>query len=341
MTGKDTNPTPLRAPMLACTVTEEGQRVAIDAYSWNRRELTKRLPLDTPWPAETEIAAALAAHGIAAQREIGLPVPRTIVPGVYLVSSLPIHTYLVDCGEAGLVLIDPGLPENFDATVRSIEALGFSAGNLRWVLNTHGHFDHSMGNRRFRDLGAKIAAHAADAEAIEKATRATAYFLLPPERHADYPKCPVDWHLSDGEEFRFGDRMFHVIHVPGHTDGSCAFLLQSDGQNLLFAGDAVLFDHRLAAQALAYADNRRYCASLEKLAKFTLGLFEPVRWDVLLPGHGALVLERAYVDVAKAWQTVRLNLLDGDPIEALPFHTRSYRAMMFGRPGADWISQGT
>ncbi|KOF01192.1 hypothetical protein W7K_00780 [Stenotrophomonas geniculata N1] len=61
-------------------------------------------------------------------------------------------------------------------------------------------------------------------------------------------------------------------------------------------------------------------------------LGEPVRWDVLLPGHGTIVLDRAGMDVEKAYEAVRLDLLDGGRIEAAPFATTRYRRMMFGRP---------
>ncbi|WP_192930016.1 hypothetical protein [Sphingomonas sp. NIC1] len=53
---------------------------------------------------------------------------------------------------------------------------------------------------------------------------------------------------------------------------------------------------------------------------------------MLLPGHGTIVLDRAGMDVEKAYEAVRLDLLDGGRIEAAPFATTRYRRMMFGRP---------
>lgn len=51
-----------------------------------------------------------------------------------------------------------------------------------------------------------------------------------------------------------------------------------------------------------------------------------------MPGHGTLVLDRASMDVDKGWRTVQLDLLEGDPVDALPFATDRYRVLMFGRP---------
>jgi acetyl esterase/lipase/glyoxylase-like metal-dependent hydrolase (beta-lactamase superfamily II) len=321
------------AASLPVQVTEEGQHVAFDGYTWQRRELSKRLPIDQPWPDEGKIGAVLAQYGLD-KLPIAefIPTPARILPDVYLVNSQPNHTYLIDAGADGLALIDPGLPTNVDSILANIERLGFSRKQIKWVLNTHAHFDHSMADSQFRHLGAKILIGEADADAVEKGTRVTAKFMLPQAMQDAYPTAKVDWRLSDGEEVRLGNKVLHVIHTPGHTEGSSCFLLQIGGSNILFSGDTLLYDYRLGAQGTAYADNRAYVASLQKLAQFHLGLTDQLRWDVLLSGHGALVLDRAYMDIEKGWRTVQIDLLEGRQISALPFATDSYRKLMFGRP---------
>jgi len=318
---------------LQVQITEEGQRVVFDRYTWQRRELTKRLPLDQPWPNENDIGAAFTKYGLDKPPVPEfIPTPARILPDVYLVGSQPNHTYLIDGGPEGLALIDPGLMSNFDAIVANVERLGFSRKRIRWVLNTHAHFDHSMADGLFQRLGAKILIGSADADAVERATRVTANYMLPPQTLATYPRTKIDWRLADGEELRLGNKTFHVIHTPGHTEGSSCFLLQFEGRNILFTGDTLLYDHRLGAQSTAYADNRSYVGSLGKLARFTLNTVDRVRWDTLLPGHGVLVLDRAYLDIEKGWRTVQIDLLEGDPVDALPFATNRYRTLMFGRP---------
>lgn len=318
---------------LPSSVTEEGQRVVFDGYSWQRRELTKRLPLDQPWPVEDDIGAVLSKYGLdKIPIPATIPTPALIVPGVYLVGSHPNNTYLIDCGSEGTALIDPGLVSNYDSIIANIEQLGFSPQQIRWVLNTHAHFDHSMADGLFQQLGAKVLIGTADAAAVEKATRVTGRFFLPAEIQADYPKIIVDWPVADGEMLELGNRVLHVIHTPGHTAGSSAFLLQLDGKNIVFTGDTLLYDYRLGFQGTAYADDRAYVASLEKLATFTLDAVNRISWDILLPGHGVLVLERAYMDIQKGWRQVQIDLLEGTPVDALPFATQDYRQLMFGRP---------
>lgn len=316
------------APALKTQTTEEGQTVAFDAYSWQRRELAKRLPLSEPWPSEGAIAAQFKRFsldkGSAAQL---IAAPSKIATDVYLVNSEPNHSYLIDAGPDGLILVDPGLESNVEAILKNVEALGYSRGAIKWVLNTHAHFDHSMADAHFQRLGAKILVGRADAAAVEKATVITAKIVLPPAVQAGYPTVKVDWPLDDGEELMLGNKKLTAIATPGHTEGSTCFLLNIDGKNILFGGDTVLFDYRLGAQG-PFADNHAYLASLKKLA--AIGGF--VRWDMLLPGHGAIVLDRASLDIMKAARQVQLDLDNGTAIDALPFADDYYRQYMFGRP---------
>lgn len=320
------------AGSLPVTVTEEGQHVAMDRYTWTNRQLAKRLPLTKRWPQPEAMARTSATLGLSpAPVPATLPVPARIIGDVYLVSSDPTLTYLVDAGPEGLVLIDPGLSRNFDAICSAITKLGFSPKRVRWVLNTHAHFDHSMADGPFRRQGASILVGVADADAVERATRVTAKFF-DPSIERDYPTTTVDRRIVDGEELRLGNKTIHAISTPGHTAGSTAFYMIADGRNVLFSGDTVLFDSRLGTQDTAYANNRDYLESLRKLSRFTMSLGNVVRWDLLLPGHGAIVLDRAGMDVDKAFDTVRLDMLEGGRIEAAPFATDRYRRLMFGRP---------
>lgn len=323
---------PPAVPALPTTTTEEGQHVAFDLYTWQRRELAKRLPLDEAWPSDAEIGDAFRRFGLdKSSAPVSLPTPTRIVDDIYLVGSAPTLTYLIDCGPDGLALVDPGMVSDHQAIAAAIEKLNLGKP-VRWVLNTHAHFDHSMGNLAFRKGGAKVIAGAADSDAIERATRVTAYFALPPALMADYPKSPVDHRLADGEELRLGNKTFHVIHIPGHTPGSIALGLQIDRHNILFSGDTLLYDHRLGFQGTAYASDTDYGRSLDKLARFSLERGKPFRWDVLLPGHGTIVMDRAWMDVDKGQRTLDLDLLKGRPVSALPFATPAYRREMFGRP---------
>ncbi|MCX6620404.1 MAG: MBL fold metallo-hydrolase [Acidobacteria bacterium] len=317
-------------PPLRPLTTEEGQRVVFDRGNWQQRELAKRLPLEESWPTGADREAALARYGLDKNAPPeAIPVPSVIARDVYLVGQDRVSnlTYLLDCGPEGLALIDPTYESEFEHTLEKIEACGFNRKQVKWVLNTHCHMDHAMADRKFHDMGAKILVHEADAAAIEKATRVTGYYTT----KFKFPACPVDRRLSDGEELQLGNKLLHVIHTPGHTPGSASFLLQVEGSNLLFSGDTAFFDGRLGWQGNPYADNRAYLASLQKLANFSLGN-GPLRWDFLLPGHGAIPVDKAYLDVRKSVEWTAAELANGGEVLSSAYRLPLYRAKMFGRP---------
>jgi hypothetical protein len=168
-----------RAPPLQPSTTEEGQSVVYDAYTWRRRQLAKRLPLAEPWPGEAQIAPLFRRFGLdTAPVPEAIPVPSQILRDVYLVNSVPNHAYLIDGGADGLALIDPGLEANVEAILKAVEALGFQRRAIRWVINTHAHFDHAQADAHFQRLGAKVLVGRADAHAVEKATQVTGKYVL-------------------------------------------------------------------------------------------------------------------------------------------------------------------
>jgi len=318
-------------PDMATRTTEEGQTVAFDRYTWERRELDKHLPPDQAWPAEGEISRAFERFVPKDARAAKfIEVPARVLGDIYLVNSEPNLTYVIDAGTDGLILIDPGLTMNVASIRANIARLGLSTNKVRWVINTHAHFDHSMADASFREAGAEILIGADDAAAVETGGLSTGISAFLPD--VPFPATKVDRRLADGEILKLGNKTLYVIHTPGHTPGSCSFLLQQGGRNLLFSGDTLLYDNRLGFQQDPYANNRQYQESLKKLADFRLNFMQPLRWDVLLPGHGAIVLDRAYMDVEKGLRTVQIDQLEGYRIEALPFATPLYRSMMFGRP---------
>jgi glyoxylase-like metal-dependent hydrolase (beta-lactamase superfamily II) len=314
------------------TRTEEGQLVAFNRGTYQARELSKVLPLDLPWPVGPELAKTIARLGLNKNPPPAMqPMPARILGDVFLVGQAHRSTnltYMIDCGPEGVALIDPSYDSEFDRTVENIEKCGRARKDIRWVINTHCHTDHSWADHQFSDLGAQIVIHEADAAAIEKGTRVTAF-----DRYdlKHFPLTRVDRRLSDGEELRLGNKIFQIIHTPGHTPGSMCLLLQIESKNVLFSGDTVFYDSMLGLQGLPYSENDRYLKSVAKLEVFKLNAV-PVRWDLLLPGHGTMVLERAYLDVQKARERIEHDLMLGRELLVPPHPALEYRRKMFGRP---------
>jgi len=189
---------------------------------------------------------------------------------------------------AGLVLIDSGLEADAVPVISQIAELGFDARNVKAILLTHVHADHSQGAARLRDLsGARIYAARADCEPLRAGKPRNAFVGMWDMRVAIHP-TPVDNELVGEETITIGDVRFLAIISPGHTPGSVCYLLERDGLRVLFAGDVILHLDLSAGDALGtyaahfparYRGNPRdYLSSLLRLRKL------PVP-DLVLPGH--------------------------------------------------------
>ena len=88
--------------------------------------------------------------------------------------------------------------------------------NLKYILNTHHHFDHVGGNIELKEkYGAKIVGNKNDKDRIPG----------------------IDICLTEGEFFEFNEYRAEIIDIPGHTIGHIAFYIQSE--NIVFTGDTL------------------------------------------------------------------------------------------------------
>ena len=152
---------------------------------------------------------------------------------------------------------------------------------LKYILLTHGHFDHITGAKQLREnYGGKIAVHAFDAVCLRSSEESRAAFF-----GLDSPSFEEDITLSDGDILPFGDGEISVIHTPGHTRGSVCFRI---GENL-FAGDTLF---RLSAGRTDFPGGsmKEMLSSMQKLKTIKENL-------TVFPGHEdttCLDYEKAY-----------------------------------------------
>ena len=142
------------------------------------------------------------------------------------VGNFSIFSYLVADEKAGEGLfIDPSAEQ--DMLVREAAAHNIK---IKYIVNTHSHIDHSMGNREMvRRTGAKIVMHEADAPGLLQTPREILEMF-----GAETPP-PADILVSDGQLIEVGSVALKVIHTPGHTPGGMC--LYTDG--MVFTGDTL------------------------------------------------------------------------------------------------------
>ena len=142
------------------------------------------------------------------------------------VGPLKVIAYLVGCPESGeALLIDPGGP-----APGLFQRLRREGWRLRWIVNTHGHWDHMAGNDPAAALGGRIVMHRLDFEFFSQ-PRIRAQLAA-----AGLPTLNrVDLAVEDGHRLPLGQREAIVLHTPGHTPGSICLYLPGH----LFTGDTL------------------------------------------------------------------------------------------------------
>ncbi len=148
---------------------------------------------------------------------------------------------LHDEGRGEAVLIDAGLMGEMGRLEAVLAGLGLGWKDIRAILLTHGHLDHTGNLARIKALtGAPLFAHPAEQAHIDgrypyrSAARLCGAMEAFGRAVLRYRPEATDEPLVPGEELPFWGG-FEVMHLPGHTEGHCGFY--SRRFDLLFSGD--------------------------------------------------------------------------------------------------------
>jgi len=216
-----------------------------------------------------------------------------VAEGVHRVLKGYVNAYVIEAGE-GLILVDTGLPKRADRIAGAVRDLGRMAKEIRHVLVTHHHLDHTGSLAALcRRIDATVYCSPADAPIVRGERMPPRYNrarvsgrVLGPVRERIGPKRAearaVDHALADGEVLPLAGGL-KVITTPGHTAGHVSFLLDRDG-GVLVAGDAAGARGSKAGPpvgavfGMSTEDLDEAVRSFHKLAGFD--------FEVALPGHG-------------------------------------------------------
>ena len=140
----------------------------------------------------------------------------TYYVGVGGLSVALIHT------RDGLILIDGALPQSVAAIKEHLLELGFRVEDIKFILSTEAHFDHSGGIAALaRDSGAQVVASPLGAQAL----RAGSVLAMDPQAGEIDPMPAVEnvREIADGETLQLGEVTITARYTPGHTPGSTSW----------------------------------------------------------------------------------------------------------------------
>lgn len=199
----------------------------------------------------------------------------------YIAGPIDANNYLVwDESSNEAVLID--CSDYREDILKDIKSLNL---NVKYILLTHGHFDHVMGvNKMAKALNAQVAINQNDIVLLDNINE---FGMLFGFSEVEPPKYDIK--ISNDDILKIGDLEIKVIQTPGHTEGGVCYLIE----NNLFCGDT-MFRGTYGRTDLFGGDFKKIIQSIKEV------LFKLDDSVKLYPGHGEISdmgYEKKYNDI--------------------------------------------
>jgi cyclase len=191
-------------------------------------------------------------------------------------------------GKDGIIVVDTLISakeaHRFIKDIRKI-----SGKQIRYVIDTHYHLDHTFGNAEFAKLGAVIVAHMNCRENIikngEEVLKNIKEYGLTPEQMEGTEIAYPTITFTDRMSIDLGDETVELIYVaPSHTTGN--ILVRIPDKKVLFTGDILFTDFH---PYMADGDIPGWIRNLDYI--------ESLDVDRIVPGHGPLSDKKDVADM--------------------------------------------
>lgn len=208
--------------------------------------------------------------------------PFRVYGNTYYVGTGGISAVLI-ASSAGHILVDAGGPEAADQVAAHIRQLGFRVEDIRFILNSHVHFDHAGAVAALQKLsGATVLASPASVRVLESGQPDPAdpqYPNLAPMTPVAHTRA-----VRDGETVHLGPLTVTAHFTPGHTQGGTSWTWQTeeDGRtvNVVYADSVIA----LAAEGRRFSGNPLYPEARADVERSIAGI-EAMPCDVLISAH--------------------------------------------------------
>lgn len=205
-----------------------------------------------------------------------------MILNTYVAGPFDANNYLLmDKNTKEAVLID--CSEYKQEIIEDIYKLG---AKVKYILLTHGHFDHILGvNKMTEALGVDAYIKNADIILAENINTMPKLLNLP---MAEVPI--INGRIEDWQEFQLGEHKIKAIPTPGHTEGGMSFLVDNE---FLFSGDT------LFCQSFGRTD--LFGGNIKKLVNSIKNVLFALEDNIIVyPGHGqstTIKFEKTYNEI--------------------------------------------
>jgi glyoxylase-like metal-dependent hydrolase (beta-lactamase superfamily II) len=183
------------------------------------------------------------------------------------------NTYVVSDETGEAVIIDPGCYEKDEQNALD-DYIASNGLKVRYLLNTHCHFDHVLGNYHVKEkYNVPLLMNPLE-EAVLRSVKA----YVSNFGFTNYQETLPDQFLQEGDIVKFGNTTWSVLFLPGHSPGHIGFY--NAKENAIFSGD-VLFEGSIGRTDLPGGDFDTLIASIQKK------MFILPDHTTVYPGHGA------------------------------------------------------
>ena len=186
--------------------------------------------------------------------------PFRMIGNLYFVGTYKASSHLIDTGD-GLILIDTGYAETADVIVESVTDLGFDIKEVKYIMHSHGHGDHTNGTPKLLAL-----------------TGAETFLGQEDEKYISGWK--PDHFYRDGQVISLGNTDILCLATPGHTEGTYSFFfdVKENGQTYragMFggAGTNQLKKAYLNRRGCSWLNRGLYFKSVERLKNEHVDVF--------------------------------------------------------------------
>ncbi len=187
---------------------------------------------------------------------------------------LPVGALQCNCSVFGdettrtAIVVDPG-----DEIEEILAILDKHQLKVTSIVITHAHIDHIGGAAKLKAAtGAPVHMNESDRELFDQLDWQASWLRMPtPDR------TEIDIPARDGDTLKLAETEFHVLHTPGHTQGSLCLWIPA--ANKLVAGDT-LFQDSIGRTDLPGGDGRQILRSIKTK------LLDLPEEAVVIPGHG-------------------------------------------------------